>query len=260
MAAKVPSPPLSGWKGGKSRLAKRIIERIAPHLCYVEPFAGAAWILFLKPPSKVEVLNDINGDIVRVYRVIKNHPAEFARQFEGSVISRAEFERHKATPPEGLTDIQRAARFLYLLKYCFGGNMLKSPTFGYQTNTTPAATGPSIMERIRQAFARLAAVTVENLPFAECITRYDRPHTFFYLDPPYFGCENDYGPGLFERADFERLAGQLRGLKGKFLLSLNDRPEVRAIFSGFSLEEVSTTYSCGAANTRAAELFISNYR
>ena len=259
MATRKTSPPLSGWKGGKSRLAKRIIERIPQHICYVEPFAGAAWVLFLKTPSKVEVLNDLNGDIVRVYRVMKNHPEELARQFENSIISREEFERYKATPPDCLTDIQRAVRFIYLLKHSFGGNIFKGGCFGYGTDTPPRATGPSIMARIKQAFERLAAVTLENLPFENCIARYDRPHTFFYLDPPYFGCENSYGRGLFERADFERLAGQLAGLKGKFLLSLNDCPEVRSLFSGFNLEEAQTTYSCGTKPTKAAELFITNY-
>lgn len=257
MAKKTPTPPLAGWIGGKSRLAKRIIERIPEHTCYVEPFAGAAWILFRKPPSKVEVLNDLQGDIVRVYRVIKHHPDELARQFDNTLISRAEFERLRATPPETLTDIQRAARFLYLVKFSFGGTAHKQ-VFGYSPTTKPRATSLSIMAKIQEASERLSAVTVENLPFSDCIARYDRANTFFYLDPPYYGCEKDYGPGLFERGDFAALAGQLAGIKGKFLLSLNDRPEIRNLFSSFRFQEVTASY-CIGPRMKAPELLISNY-
>lgn len=80
------------------------------------------------------------------------------------------------------------------------------------------------------------------------------------MDPPYWGCEDDYGKDVFSRADFEILAKLLGGIKGKFLLSLNDVPEVRKLFGAFKLEAVSLNYSCGKSNsTKARELFITNY-
>lgn len=111
---------------------------------------------------------------------------------------------------------------------------------------------------LEELHERLAGVVIEQLDFEAFIRRYDRARTLFYVDPPYYGSEGYYGRDLFSRADFERLAAVLRGLQGRFILSLNDRPEVRAIFAGFCIEEVATTYTVqgqGGA-VRAAELII----
>jgi DNA adenine methylase len=109
---------------------------------------------------------------------------------------------------------------------------------------------------------RLAGVTIEQLPFDRFIERYDRPGMLFYLDPPYFGCEDDYGAGVFDRADFERLADLLRGARGQFILSINDTPEIRRVFAAFSIEAVETTYTISTASPagakRVGELIISN--
>ncbi|WP_394341509.1 DNA adenine methylase [Rhodobacter maris] len=90
------------------------------------------------------------------------------------------------------------------------------------------------------------------------IRRYDAPETLFYLDPPYWGCEGDYGKELFSRDDFARLADALRGIDGRFLLSINDVPEIREIFSWAEIEPVRTTYSIAGKgqSTPAAELLI----
>lgn len=253
--------PMAGWLGGKYKLSTRIIDRIPPHECYIEPFAGAAWVLFRKPQeiSKSEVVNDINLDLVTLYRVLQNHLEEFVRYFKWVLISRAEFERLKLVEPDTLTDIQRAARFYYLQKNAFGG-IISRPSFGYSMTKGPKLNLLRIEEELSAVHLRLSGVYIEHKPYADLIQRYDRPDSFFYVDPPYWGCENDYGKDLFARDDFERLAELLRGVQGKFLLSLNDVPEVREVFKAFSLEEVSLTYSCGSSNsTKARELFIKNY-
>ncbi len=106
--------------------------------------------------------------------------------------------------------------------------------------------------------ARLAGVVIECLDFGEFIRRYDTPGTLFYLDPPYWGSEGDYGKALFERADFQRLADVLAGIKGRFLMSINDVAEIRTIFAWAQLEEVATTYTIAGKGTSkpAAELLI----
>ena len=117
---------------------------------------------------------------------------------------------------------------------------------------------PERMRRlIGAAHRRLQGVHIECMDWLEFVRRWDRPFTLFYLDPPYWGHEDDYGKGLFERADFARLAEALAGLRGRFILSLEDRSEIRQIFAGFEFEEVTTRYSVTARSTRrAAELLI----
>lgn len=247
------------WLGGKSQLADRIIDRMPDHYAYCEVFAGAAWVLFRKPESKVEIINDINRELTTLYRCVKYHLAELLLQFRWMLVARDEFDRLLITPPDTLTDIQRAARFFYLAKTSFGAKVAK-PTFGV------AATGPARLNLLRleedlsEAHLRLSRVTIENRPYANVIERFDKPKTLFYLDPPYWDCEKDYGEGLFSRADFALLAAQLDGLKGKFILSLNDVPGVRETFANFRMEAVKTRYSIAAtAKQPAGELLITNF-
>lgn len=250
--------PLSGWVGGKFQLAKKIVSMIPEHQCYIEPFSGAAWVYFRKEKSEVEVLNDINLEIVTLYRVIQHHLEEFLRYFKWVLISRDEFERLLKMEATTLTDIQRAARFFYLQKSAFSGRV-DHPSFGYATTRPPRLNLLRIEEDLSQAHLRLHNVYIENLNYANLIKRYDRPHSFFYIDPPYWGCENDYGKNIFARSDFEVLAGLLKTIEGKFLLSLNDVPEVREIFAGFVMEEVTVTYTCSKKHSKAGELLIRNY-
>jgi len=248
------------WLGGKSKLADRIIERFPAHEAYVEVFAGAAWVLFRKEPSKVEIINDINSDLVNLYRCVQNHLEELCKQFKWILVARDEFDRHRLTPPETLTDIQRAARFYYLAKTSFGAKISK-PTFGI------AATGPSrlnllrIEEDLSEAHLRLSRVSIENRPYDQIVKRFDKPGTLFYLDPPYWGCTDDYGVGIFSQADFARLAEQLDGLAGKFILSLNDTPGVREVFQNFNIEAINTKYSIGSKRSGAiGEVLITNFK
>lgn len=252
-------PPLAGWLGGKSLLAKEIIARIPEHVCYVEPFCGAAWILFKKPESRVEVINDINKDIITLYRCLQWHLEEFVRYFKWALVSRDEFNRLKKADPDTLTDIQRAARFCYLLQSCFGGK-ITSPTFGYARTRPSRLNVPRVEEYLSAAHQRLSRVYVECLPYGEVIRRYDDKNTFFYIDPPYWNQEEEYGAGIFSREDFTRLTDQLVKIKGKFLLSLNDTADIRGTFEAFTIETLQTSYSCNInKNIPAQELLIRNY-
>lgn len=247
------------YVGGKSLLADKIIPRIPEHHAYVEVFAGAAWLLFKKPPSKVEIINDINSELVTFYRCVKEHLDELIRYFRWLLVSRDEFERFRSIDPSTMTDIQRAVRFYYLLKNSFSSKL------DWASFRVSATQGPTFnLTRLEEAFSnahiRLARVFIENKPFEYILNRYDKPGTFFYLDPPYYGCENYYGKGIFSREDFNLLNGILQGIQGRFILSLNDRQEVREVFSTFKIQRVSTRYSVGAGdNGKVSELLISNF-
>lgn len=248
------------WIGGKSRLAQEIAGRIPDHTTYVEPFTGAGWVFFARDvPSRFEVLNDINSDLVTFYRVLQNHIEEFCRQFKWLLASREWFEDWtRQLEAGGLTDIQRAARFYYLQRMGYGGRVVRR-TFGASPLRAPRVNLIRMEEELSEIHLRLAHCTIEHLQWSDVVPRYDKPDTFFYLDPPYFGCETYYGPH-WNREDFSRLAEVLSGISGKFLLSLNDTEEICACFGEFKISRVQTLYSNRTGpSTRVQELLISNF-
>lgn len=250
------------YMGGKSLLAKTIIPKFPEHRCYVEVFAGAAWLMFKKDESisKVEVINDINKDLVTLYRVVKCHLEEFVRYFKWCLVARDEFYRLRKEEPETLTDIQRSARFYYLLKAGFAAK-IKSPTFSVSPSRTPRMNLLRIEEELSEVHLRLSHVYIENRPYQEIFKRLDRDDTFFYVDPPYYGYEDYYGADVFSRNDFETLRNILGSLKGKFALSINNVDPIRALFKNFRIEKVKTSYTAAGANKkkRVEELLITNY-
>lgn len=252
------SNPIIPWIGGKRRLAKRIIPMFPEHECYVEPFAGGAALYFLKDPAPVEVINDINGELVNLYRVIKHHLEELIRQFQWALISRQHYSWLKVTPEEVLTDVQRAARFFYLQKMAFGGKV-ESRTFGTATTSPPRLNLLRIEEDLSAAHLRLARTFVEHLPWQECIRRYDRPHTLFYLDPPYWGTEG-YGVD-FDLDQYAEMAALAKTIKGKMIISVNDIPEMRRAFAGLTMESADITYTVGGCGKSgpSRELIIRNW-
>lgn len=249
--------PLS-YIGGKNRLAKGIIEIFPKHTTYVEAFAGGAQVFFRKEPSKVEVLNDLDGEIVNFYRVCQEHYEELLRYFRFAVVSREWFDLLKAANPASLTDIQRAARHLYLLRNCFA-SLVRNPVYHRNVIQPPSFNLARLPELIEKSHTRLRRVQIECAPYGEILERFDRPTTLFYLDPPYWG--RTLYRHNFKEADFRELADRLKSIRGAFVLSLNDVPEVRALFSRFHIQGVDLHYtSQKAAGRRYREVLITNFR
>ncbi len=243
--------------GGKSKLANKIISMIPEHKAYCEVFAGAAWVFFRKPPSKYEIINDLDSDLVCFYRVVQNHLEEFLKQFKWLLASRELFEDWKRQQTAGgLTDIQRAARYYYLQRLCFGGRV-RGRTFGVSPMTRPRINLLRIEEALSEVHLRLARVTIEHLSWRSFLKAYDKPGAFFYLDPPYY--KAPYYNHNFEMPDFQELAQTLAGLKSRFILSINDHPDMRETFKGFSMEPVNLSYSTTKGKcAKAHELLITN--
>lgn len=250
--------PIIPWIGGKRRLAKHILPLFPEHSCYVEPFCGAAALYFLKQPAKVEVINDINGELINLYRVVKHHMDEFARQFRWALTSRQMYKWLQATPEETLTDIQKAARFYYLQKNAFGGKV-SGQNFGTATTSAPRLNLLRLEEDLSQAHLRLSHTYIEHLSWEACIAKYDREHTLFYCDPPYWGTEG-YGVD-FSLDQYTRMAELARSIKGRMIISVNDIPEMRQAFAWLNMESIGITYTVGGANKsgRTAELVIRNW-
>ena len=173
------------------------------------------------------------------------------------VASRREFERLAATDPDTLTDLERAARFLYLQRLAFGGKVT-GRTFGVSTTQGARFNVAKLAPVLEAIHERLTGVVIEQLPWQRFIDRYDRPGMLFYCDPPYWGSENDYGRGAFAAGEFVELVERLRTLKGDFLLSINDQPEVREVVEGLGIEKVTAPYSVSrSSRERFGELIVS---
>lgn len=242
--------------GGKSRLRKQIIELIPEHTCYCEPFFGVGWVYFGKEPSKVEAINDVDGELVNLFKMIKYHAKEVQRLLQYEVCSREVFEEYINMNIKQMTDIQRAVRFIYLLSQSFAS---RGEYFGVKVTGRPSQKIfntdhlAAVKKRLRNTF-------IENLSFEKIIKKYDRDHTFFFCDPPYFettGYSNEFG-----EEDHIKLRDELGNIKGKFLLTINDHPQAREWYEAFNMIETTVGYSVSKSKKgrkKYGELMIKNY-
>ena len=229
--------------GGKSRLRKTIIDMLPEHTCYVELFFGAGWVYFGKEPSKVEVVNDVDKELINLFKMIKYHGPEVERMLEYEFSGRDIFEEYKNSTLEHLTDIHRAIRFLYLINNSFAG---KGKHFGYGTTKIPNQK-IFLTEYLNEIKERLN-------------NTYDREESLFFCDPPYFETAGyDYE---FTEDDHILLRDKLSNIKGKFILTINDHEKVREWYKDFNIEEVDVNYSISKEKSgrgKYKELIITNY-
>ncbi len=260
----VPVQPVAPWLGGKRNLAKRITGLLDQTPCqtYAEPFVGMGGIfLRRKARPRSEVINDYGRDVSNLFRVLQRHYPQFLEVLRFQLTTRAEFERLVQTDPDTLTDLERASRFLYLQRTAFGGKV-SGRNFGVSKDRPGRFNLTTLEPMLEDLHSRLSGVVIECLDYADFIRRYDGPETLFYLDPPYFGNEGDYGKGMFERNDFVRVSEQLGSIKGRFVMSINDVPQVRELFGQFHLASVETTYTIGKqekSRGSRGELLVSNF-
>lgn len=255
MSAVQPVRPLAAYIGGKRLLAKRLALRIGAidHATYAEVFVGMGGPFFARDRKpNAEVINDWSEDVSTFFRVIQNHYVAFLDMIRFQISSRAGFEKLAAMEPGSLTDLQRSARFLYLQRLTFGGKV-QARSFGVSPTNAGRFDVTKLGPMIEAVHERLAGVVIERMHWSDFMARYDREGTLFYLDPPYYGSEGDYGREMFSRDHFAAMADQLAAISGKFLLSINDHPEVRRIFSAFAFEEVRTRYTIGGNATQTAK-------
>lgn len=261
MRAVDPARPAAPWVGGKRLLAKKIIarQRGIEHRCYVEPFVGMGGVFLRRDFAPAcEVINDYDREVSNFFRILQRHYVAFLDMLKWQLASRSEFERLLQVDPNTQTDLERAARFLYLQKLVFGGK--RRGNFGIIRTDSARFDLTKLVPVLEDVYERLNRVVIECLPWQAVIDRYDTDGTLFYLDPPYYGSESYY-QAAFCRDEFTEMADRLRTLKGRFILSLNDCPEVREIFSNFDVEKVAVPYSLTRqthCRGERGELIISN--
>lgn len=248
------------WVGGKKALRDEILARFPRNYKrYIEVFGGAGWVLFHKPPGNdFEVFNDFNGNLVNLYRCVREQPEALRNELRYMLNSRLDFEYMKGMlhSQAVLPDVRRAAYYYALIRYSYAAG---TSTFGSQPhamwNNFPL---------IESAAGRLQKVVIENKDCVKLIRQYDCPESFFYCDPPYYNADQYYEAVSSDGFDHAGLADALLGIKGKFLLSYNDCPEIRALYDrpgivveGISrLSNIAQRYENGK---QYPELLISNY-
>ena len=227
------------WVGGKKNLRDEVLARFPTYYeRYIEVFGGAGWVLFHKPPgADFEVYNDFNSNLANLYRCVRDKPAKLKYKLRYVLDSREDFEYlallHKRGILPRLYDVDRAAKFYQLIRYSYASGL---DSFGSQPHSIW-----SDFPMIDLAARRLQKVVVENKDFEKLIKQYDRPVSFFYCDPPYFATESYYKDVGFTAKDHIRLRDTLLEIKGKFLVSYNDCPEIREIWDkpNTHIEEIS---------------------
>jgi len=245
------------WRGGKRNLRSNIIELIPDHHCYIEPFAGGLWVLFGKEKSKVEVVNDVDRNLINFYSVLKNNLNNFLDLFDTYLISRDEFMYLKEIPEDDLSDIMLAYKFYYLNKNSFGGDMT---SFNSYYRDKPYMNEKAI-KLLKKAHERLRSVWIENMDYKKIINKFDNKDSFIYLDPPYYETNNGtYRSG--KDINFEELKAILDGVKGKWLLSINDSEYIRELFKNNQIIYTEVQYNMSkdtSGRGKFGELLIKNY-
>lgn len=243
------------WIGGKKLLRKKIIEQFPKSINrYIEVFGGAGWVLFAKDKhADMEVYNDLNGNLVNLFRCVKYHPDALQNELDWILVSREQFfDCIAQNDIQGMTDIQRAARFYCRIKLSFGVGL---QTFGVRSRDMQKT-----IAYLQEVSKRLNKVVIENVDFDRLIKTYDRESALFYCDPPYYEAEKYY-PDRFQSEDHVRLRDALTQIKGKFVLSYNDCPEIRELYGKYKLIEVERQDNLAAKTNprRYRELIIKNF-
>ena len=249
-----------GWIGGKNHL-KNLIIPLIPDECdrYIEVCGGAGWVLFGKEQKKeqMEVFNDIDGDLINLYRVIKYKCDDLQNEIDW-LHSRELFKlyRYEIEHQIPLSDVQRAARYLYLIKSSFGSNR-----YSFATSTKNLY---KIIDDLPAYKDRLKSVVIEQLDFEKLINTYDRNSSIFFVYSPYVGSEKYYNKKFcqFTLSDHIRLNTCLKSIKGRFILTYNDCEFVYEYYRDFNIQRVSRKNLLPATQINRGEykeVIITNY-
>jgi DNA adenine methylase len=246
-----PERPILRYHGGKWELAKWIIAHLPPHHVYCEPFGGAASVLLQKERSYAEIYNDLDGEIVNLFRVIREHPVEFEKAVRATPFSRTEyFEAFNATEQP----IEWARRVLIRSHMGHAGAATHGHMSGFRSRSLnsgshPAAQWCNLPDHLTDIIERFRGVVIEHEPALEVIARHDDARTVFYIDPPYVMSSRDKGSDYRHEMDdaaHEQLAERLQSVAGMVVLSGYHTALYDRLYSTWTAEQIEATAESGA--------------
>ena len=211
------------YYGGKQSLLKYLLPLIPPHKIYCEPFFGGGALFFAKPKSEVEVINDLNGEVVNFFKVVKTKFSELQKEVQGSPHSRELFKRAKAIYdfPDMFTDVKRAWAFWIVTNQGFAGTI---GAWGFGKDDSKEKSLANKRNDFTKEYAhRFERGQIEHNDALKVIDRCDDKNAFMYCDPPYINSDQGHYAGYTE-SDYKLLLDKLAKAKGKFLLSSYPNP------------------------------------
>lgn len=222
---------------------RRLLSLIPAHQTYCEPFGGSGALLLNKPASPVEVFNDIDGNLMNLFTVVRDHQQEFADRIEGLLYSRELYETWRRPIVEGREDnpadpIERAVQFYYVIRSAFFSHPRKGWRMergGKNPRRHPFSLWAGV-KQLDEIASRLTHVYIDHVDFRRCFRNWDSPRTFFFVDPPYYGAE----PYLHTLSpqDHQDLAAILAKTQGKWLLTYNDVAVIRRLYAKFPKQRI----------------------
>jgi len=251
------------YVGGKTRFAGWITDHFADHTCYVEPFGGAAGVLLNKEPSRVEIYNDLNSDVVHFFEVLRERREALEEWLSMVPHAREVHEKWAREFYDGHRpddDVKRAGRWFYLRYTQFGAKLNGYSGYKNSTKRNVARTYHNNAEALDEIAARFRNVQLENRDWKDVVERNDSPDTFYYFDPPYVDCERYYNVDHFDHTAFE---ATLAELEADWLVSYEELPESFAAREEYHYASLETTYSLdlkeGEKRDEATERIVMNY-
>lgn len=239
------------FPGGKWRISDWIIAHFPEHKVYLEPYFGSGAVFFRKEPAYIETINDINGDIVNLFRVCRESPKELAALIELTPFARDEFQ---ACYEKSADPIEQARRTLVRYHQSFGtSNSSKNSWRNVQTYGGPrcATMWNDLPEIIKDVCSRLKNAQIENTDALSLIQRYNHPDTLIYCDPPYLRGLRKKNMYEWEMSDTEhiRLLQTIAESKSKIVISGYDNAIYNEILVGWNTDEKETTAQMGLYRT-----------
>jgi len=251
--------PIIKYVGSKYKMSKKLINLFPKHIGYIEPFFGTGVVFFNKQPSKVEIINDLNGNIINLFKVIKYKKEEFLKECDYFLYSRQLYNEFLETMHEK-NDVKRAFKYFYVMASKYGG-LNKGGTWSASSIRNTAKKTYNKLSLIDVIHDRLKHTTIEQLDFEKVIRKYDNKDAFFFLDPPYYKINELYEKD-FTIKDHHRLYKCISNIKGKFLLTINDVEWIRETYKDYNVSEIEVSYSKRKGvteNRKTKELIIRNY-
>jgi DNA adenine methylase len=241
---------LAPYLGGKQFMVDTLLPLLPRHRVYVEVFGGAASLLLNKPPSEVEVYNDVDGDLVNLLMALRDHADRLIPLVDSLPYSRKLHHEWREDYVRGVRPedpVEAAARYYLLLSSCFAGGFFKGWRYERQHNSPEAFHNRA--QHLPDIASRLRNVLIDCLDYRRCIANWDSEETLFFLDPPYYSMQGKQYRHEFSPQDHEELASLLSSLKAKWLLTYGDHPRIREIYKAYHMV-VSETHMASQGRTR----------